>query len=73
MKITLTDGSVIEKQFTPANCTGYRATFIEIDADDIRKMRNLAHRNPTQFQLLMNQLEARFPDRRPLPEPHRWL
>lgn len=69
MKITLTDGREIEMPFA-AGAVGYVATKIEVTADDITAMREMADRRPDDFQVHMRQLEARFPERRAGYRPH---
>lgn len=66
MRIVLQDGSTTDLAFCPANCAGYVAKSIIIDAVDVRAMRALAGKNPGQFILAMRQLEARFEEARNL-------
>lgn len=63
MTITLRDGSTMERRF-PHGITGFVAFHIEIDAEDIRAMREMAARDPERFNAAMLQLENRFPERR---------
>lgn len=51
---------VISLKFSPANCTGYRASKISFSKDDISSMRNLARNDPAAFDTAMLQLEGRF-------------
>lgn len=64
MKLTLPDGQVIERRWSPGMCTGYVAKAVEINADDIRSMRLCAAADPKGFYVAMLQFEHRFPERR---------
>ena len=64
MRITLPNGLVLKRRFSPSMCTGYIASMIEFDADDIAAMRALARSNAIGFDVAMQQLESRFPERR---------
>lgn len=59
MKITLTDGTVIQRKL-PGALVGYRAAAIEIDANDVEAIAAMALRDPGAFQIAMKQLAARF-------------
>lgn len=64
MRIQTPEGYVRNAPFSPANCVGYVAEIIGLDADDVKAMRKLAHDAPREFQIAMLQLEGRFPSRR---------
>lgn len=61
MRITLLDGTVMDRPFAPENCTGYEAASIEISSDDFIAMAAFAGRDLGEFQAAMRQLSARLP------------
>lgn len=65
MKITFTNGRVVERAFNENNVRGYTAERIEISPDDINAMRELALLDINKFDVAMLNLEMRFPGRRP--------
>ncbi|MER9524041.1 hypothetical protein NKI96_10695 [Mesorhizobium sp. M0292] len=64
MRRTLENGETIYRAFSPANCTGYVATHIAFDGEDMRAMKNLFERHPSEFRAALTQLEMRFPENR---------
>lgn len=64
MRITLENGSVVERPFSPAACTGYVATAIEFNGRDVMAMKILLERDPSGFKAMMAQLAARFAENR---------
>jgi len=61
--ITLKDGTILKGSF-PGFVHGYVASKIEIEADDILRMRLMARQAPEDFNVAMLQLEYRFDCRR---------
>lgn len=64
MKITMPDGTILNRSFASSACVGYVAETIEFDADDIIAMRNMAALSPDIFDACMIQLSFRYASRR---------
>lgn len=63
MKITFTNGRVVEREFHTRNVTGYSASKIEFTREDIEAMRRMAWERPETFQAVLANLQARLDHR----------
>lgn len=61
MIITTPDGKTLHYPFTSNGCTGYRASKIEMEPDDFRRMLSMLKVNPGNFRACLAQLAGRFP------------
>ena len=64
MIVYMPNGDRLVQRWGSNTCTGYVAEKIEIDADDVEAMANMAAREPGTFQKVMAQFEHRFMSRR---------
>lgn len=60
MVVTLVDGTLLRMAFCASNSTGYRASKIELDAQDFKTMRRMLLNRPTELHTSLLQMEARL-------------
>lgn len=64
MIITFKDGSKKEMPLLVHLMTGYVATSFELGAKDVNYLVELYKRNPREFEAMLFQWQARFPENR---------
>lgn len=60
MNVVFKDGSMLRGKSPASMCTGYHATSLIMKKGDFESLRQLAKSDPEKFDIVMQQLEARF-------------